>query len=128
METRVGSTLERDLESGETVYVLLVEGGIRPELTGPYATVAEFETAFLRAHAGSGPETDAVFVAIVGADRGLTVDSVSGSFAEDLEVFADGPHCRFCHQLAGRHARIAGVVIPGENNQVCVFCWDDQYS
>jgi hypothetical protein len=106
--------------------VLLVEGGILPELTGPYATVARLETALLRAHAGSDPETDAVFVAKVGADGGLTVDSVSGSFAEDLEVFADGPHCRFCDQLAERHARIAGVVTAGENNQVCVFCWDGQ--
>src|ERR1700733_5680746 len=69
----------RDLKMGEKVYVLLVERGTQPEL-GPYAIVAEFETAFLRAHAGSDPETDAVLVATVGPDGDLEVDSVSRAF------------------------------------------------
>jgi hypothetical protein len=68
-----------------TLYLVTVEGGITPEVHGPFRDDGERIAEAKRLHAGQDPDTDAVFVAEVTADGGLRVDSLSGAFFDDEE-------------------------------------------
>ena len=68
-----------------TLYLVTVEGGITPEVHGPFHDDGERIAEAKRLHAGQDPDTDAVFVAEVTVDGGLRVDSLSGAFFDDEE-------------------------------------------
>jgi hypothetical protein len=67
------------------LYLVTVEGGITPEVHGPFGDDGDRITEAKRLHAAQDPATDAVFVAEVTADGGLRVDSVCGAFFDDEE-------------------------------------------
>lgn len=115
------------------MYVMTVQGGIEPELYGPYR---EEETVRLVAryhHTHDDPESDAVFV-LVSGHGGLEVQTygtgitagLGGDDEDAEEEAAPWPFCRICGKLAGPDYHLAGVVAPGENAVVCPACWDER--
>lgn len=64
-------------------YLLSVEGGIEPQLHGPYLTEKSREEAARRIHAGQDDATDAPFWLDVGAWGKPIVGTFSGRFWED---------------------------------------------
>jgi hypothetical protein len=67
------------------LYLVTVEGGITPQVHGPFGDDGERVAEANRLHTGQDPDTDAVFVAEVTAHGGLRVDSFSGAFFDDEE-------------------------------------------
>jgi hypothetical protein len=65
-------------DTPDRLYVVTVTGGIHPEVHGPFSNEDERQAEAERLHAAQDPETDAVFLAAVNADRELSVDY--GSF------------------------------------------------
>jgi hypothetical protein len=68
-------------------YLITVEGGVHPQVHGPYASEEERYEEAGRLHAATDPETDAVFMADVGGDSELHVDTYAG--ADFAQVDAD---------------------------------------
>lgn len=58
-------------------------------------------------------------------DLGETLDAVV-DWAAEWAGLRDGVACGFCDAFAGNDYHLAGVMEPGENNVVCVDCWDER--
>jgi hypothetical protein len=63
-------------------YLLSVDGGIEPQLHGPYQTEKSRDAAARRIHAGQDDATDALFWLDVGAWGKPIVGTFSGRFWE----------------------------------------------
>lgn len=109
------------------MYVMLVEGGIDPELFGPFDDEEEVLLEALRRHALSDAECDAVFV-LVQHDGALTVQTYGTGITTRLagDSWEEGPYCRFCQKLAGPDWHCVEPIEPGTSNVVCPACFDER--
>jgi hypothetical protein len=79
---RLGEPVVVVLDTPDRLYLVTVEGGIHPEVHGPFTDEAERQAEADRLHAAQDPDTDAVFHAEVTGDRELRIDSYSGGAFE----------------------------------------------
>ena len=108
------------------MYVMTVQGGIEPELFGPYRDEETVRLVARYHHTHDDPESDAVFVLVSGHD-GLTVQTygtgvTAGLGGDDDDEEEAGPFCRIC----GGRAEPEDAVSSDPHAFVCHACWDER--
>ena len=112
------------------MYVMTVEGGVEPEMLGPFHDDEAVRLVALRKHAAQDPECDATFVLVQHSENGEALEvqtygtGTTGSLAGDgCEI---GPYCSRCRLLAGPDYHLAGRGSEGETLVVCPECFEER--